>query len=322
MLAFHTDRIISRLNQLLDEIQGACDIGLDYHDRLREFKNFCEDTPTLAQFIKQLPSTSYDLTANRREIPNNWKSGNDGYAMRWSAIIQMVEGGPDEVDNVWCHLSVSTQYEGLSKITNLFVIPIYHFLINHLQLSSAMIYLLLRYKRWAEWFEAIHLQKLYTENSTKGEEILDESLRRFLFESGIDYPFSQPASPHGKADVVANLETDDPLVLEIKIWDSRKNYTENRLRDGLRQVIDYATKYGEDSGYVVIFNLDEEPLSFSNHLNKNNWPPFIEYGGKTYYFIDIHIAERSKPISQLDKGKRVLTHNIELTDLLKNELDS
>ncbi|MBM4429863.1 MAG: hypothetical protein FJ026_05865 [Chloroflexi bacterium] len=145
---------------------------------------------------------------------------------------------------------------------------------------------------------------------------MDESLRRFLFESGIDYPFSQPASPRGKADIIAGMETGDPLVLENKVWDSRKGYKENRVRDGLRQVMEYAAQYGKDRGYVVVFNLDPEPLLFINETHEGDWPQRLEYGGRTYFFVDIHIAERRLPISQQDKGKSVRIHRINLNDLL------
>jgi hypothetical protein len=32
--------------------------------------------------------------------------------------------------------------------------------------------------------------------------------------------------------------------------------------------------------------------------------------GRTYYFIDIHLAEREKPISQFDKGKPVRVDDV------------
>jgi hypothetical protein len=141
-----------------------------------------------------------------------------------------------------------------------------------------------------------------------------------LFESGIDYPFSQPVSPRGRVDIVAGLETDDPLVLEIKVWDSNKGYKENRICDGLRQIMEYATKYGKDKGYVVVFNLDQEPLFFFDQTSKGEWPPRIEYGGRTYFFIDVHIAEKLKPISQQDKGKPVRVNEIYLSSLLNHIL--
>ena len=318
MLVVYTERIVNRLQQLVTEIQRACDLGLDYHDRLREFKLFCDKTPTISQILQLLPHMAYNFTVDWREIPDIWPSGEMGYAMRWDAIIQMVEGGSQKVKEAWLQLSTRSQDEGLNKITEIFVIPLCHFLIDHLSQDSAILYTLLRYKRWVEWFEAHRLREQYKTVGQNGENVLDEDLRKFLFESGIDYPFSQPVSPQGKADVVAGLETDDPLVLEIKVWDSSKGYKDNRVYDGLRQVIEYATKYGKDKGYVVVFNLDERPLSFIGDQKRGEWPPGLEYGGRTYYFIDIHIAERVKPIGQYDKGKPVQANEVILVSLLNH----
>ena len=320
MLTIYTERLLIRLGQLVTEIQTACDLGLDYYDRLREFKNLCDDTPALAHLIGQLPQISYDFTVDWRDMPGMWPSGKEGYAIRWDAIKQMIDGGPKQVNRAWQQISVKQKNRGLSKITEIFVIPIYSFLVDQLQASSAILYVLLRYKRWAEWFEADHLRQIYEVSNKNGEAVLDENLRRFLFESGIDYPFSQPASPRGKVDVVAGLETDDPLVLEIKVWDSEKGYKRDRVCDGLRQVMEYATKYGKDKGYVAVFNLDQEPLSFVSQQSKGEWPPYVEYGGRTYFFIDVHIAEKLKPISQQDKGKPVRINEIDLTSLLDTAL--
>jgi hypothetical protein len=315
MFTIYTERLIKRLAQLISEIQGACGLGLDYYDRFREFKQFCDNTPALAQLIDHLPLVPYDFTVDWRDMPKQWPGGKESYAMRWDAIKQIADGGPDKVDGAWLQIS-TTQYEGLHEITKIFVIPLYDYLVDQLEKSSTILYILLRYKRWAEWFEANHLSQMYETNSNNGEGVLDENLRRFLFESGIDYPFSQPASPRGKVDVVARLETDDPLVLEIKVRDSSKGYKENRICDGLRQVIEYATKYGKDKGHVVVFNLDQESLSFISQTSIGEWPPCIEYGDRTYFFIDVHIAEKLKPISQEDKGKPVRVNEVDLTKLL------
>jgi len=198
MLAVHTDRIRNRLGQLVDEVQRACDRGLDYYDRIREFKCFCDDTPALAQFLSQLPLVPFDFRVEWQDVPNRWRGGKESYAMRWDAIRQMVDGGPDAVDMAWLQLAPESERQGLQKITDLFAIPIYHLLIDQLQASSTMVYLLLRYKRWTEWFEVERLRQMYQASEGGGEDALDENLRRFLFESGIDYPFSQPVSPGGK----------------------------------------------------------------------------------------------------------------------------
>ena len=112
------------------------------------------------------------------------------------------------------------------------------------------------------------------------------------------------------------------LVLEVKIWDSGKDYKENRCCDGLRQVMDYAAKYGKDRGYVVVFNLDTKPLVFVSPDNADEWPPRIEYSNRTYYFIAVDIAEQPKPVSQRDKGKPVKANEVQLSDLIAQTTSS
>jgi hypothetical protein len=168
-----------------------------------------------------------------------------------------------------------------------------------------------------EWFEAERLRVEYANAGSHGEAVLDRDLRRFLFESGIDYPYSEPDSPHGRADVVAQLETDDPLVLEVKVWDSAKNYRKNRVRDGLRQAMQYADSYGKEKGYVAVFNIDDRPLEFAGSVGGDEWPPRFEVSGKAYCFVDINIGEQP-PVSQQRKGQPVETQRIELAQLLSN----
>jgi len=316
MISTYTDWVISRLGKLVDGVFEACETKLNYHDHLRAFKEFCDNTPLLSSLINELPQVEYDFEVPWQSVPDKWPGEKASYGMKWSAIAQMVEGGPGKVDQAWPQLGGETESIGLRKVTLTFVKPVYDYLVDNLEQSSAIIYTLLRYKRWAEWFEVDHLREVYGDDENGGERALDESLRQFLFESGIDYPFSQPASPGGRADVVAGLETDDPLVLEIKVWDSSKGYSENRIRDGLRQAMDYAIKYGKEIGYIVVFNLDLHPLAFSGQQNEGEWPPRLDVGGRSYYFIDVHIAEKTKPISQQDKGKLVKSKNIDLPGLL------
>ena len=312
MKLIYTNRILNRLSQLFDEVAKAGE--LDYHDRLREFKNYCDGTLVLVHCLSQLPQGSYDF---RGKIDHQLLGNEKGYAIRRDAIGQIVSD-PRGVDRAWEQLNIyhggpKTKRDALPVITQLFVTPIYHYLIDQLEASSTMLYILLRYKRWAEWFEAERLRKVY---ECAGEGGLDCDLRRFLFESGIDYPYSQPHSPGGRADIVAELGTDDPLVLEVKVWDSTKDYKENRCRDGLRQVMDYATKYGKDRGYVVVFNLDPVPLEFVSPQNTGEWPPRLEHGSRTYYFIAFDIVEQREPVSERDKGKPVKTNVVQLAELL------
>lgn len=310
-----TELVLSRLEQLFNEIRVA-DL-LQYYDRLREFKQHCDDTPVLANSLNQLPKAHYDFGIEWQRMDGQWPAGEAGKGFRWDAIVQIVDHG--NLDRFYQQLGYPEWDYVLSKCTELFVLPLYNHLIHQVEASTTMLYILLRYKRWAEWFEAKRLRAIY---KTDGEDGLGRDLRRFLFESGIDYPFSDPHSPGGRADIVAQLDTDDPLVLEAKVWDSEGGYRENRVRDGLRQVTDYADKYGKDSGYVPVFNLDREPLVFVSEPSSDEWPARIERGGRTYYFMAIEIAEQPESISQKDKGKRVEVNEVQLDKLWAERTES
>jgi hypothetical protein len=306
----YAEHICSRLGQLANEVVNAS--GFDFYDRLREFKQYCDRTPALAGCLAQLPNASYDFNIDWRDIDDQWPEGEKGVAYRWDAISQIVDLGSDGVRKAWDQLMIQKEQQALDEITRLFLIPVFSYLVDQLDDQGMKLYLLLRYKRWAEWFEAERLRKVY---ASEGENGLDRDLRCFLFESGVDYPFSQPRSPQGQADIVAELDTDDPLVLEVKVWDSEKGYGKDRVRDGLRQVMDYADKYGKDKGYVPVFNLDVEPLIFAGKAGRGEWPARIERGGRIYFFIAINIAEQLEPVSQRRKRKPVKVNEVQLEKL-------
>lgn len=321
MRLVYTDRLIGRLSQLANEVLAST--ITDCHDRLRAFKSYCEETPGVASLLSCLPTASLDMQGVdwfHMERDGNWGEGTEGYAQRWYAIKWMVtesRGVEKTRDRIATCFGTRRNTAPPPHIARLFVVPLYNYLAHQLEGAGETVHILLRYKRWAEWFEAERLREIYTLSGERGGETgLDRDLRRFLFESGIDYPFSQPRSPGGQADIVAQLDTDDPLVLEVKVWDSSKGYGENRVRDGLRQAMQYADSYGKDSGYVVVYNLDREPLAFISLVSTEEWPPRLEVGGQTFYFIDVHIAEQTEPVSQRGRGQRVATHRIRLADLL------
>jgi hypothetical protein len=313
MNVIYTDHVLRRLEQLVVEIQRADLVA--YTDRLRAFEQFCSTTAPLAHSLAQLPSAKYDFDVDRRDLAAQWPDGEAGYGYRWDAIRQIVAAGPEGFRLFWGQTCTTQAAPAMGQFNDMFVIPLFNYLVHQLETSSAILYLLLRYKRWVEWFQASRLCSVYREANGGGEPALDRDVRRFLFESGVDYPFSQPRSPRGQADVVAGLETQDPLVLEIKVWDKSKGYGEDRVRDGLRQVMDYAAKYGKSRGYVLVFNFDEVPLVFAGDRQAPQWPPRIERAGATYYFLSVDAAQPSEPVSQRDKGRRVEVNEIQLPKL-------
>ena len=198
-------------------------------------------------------------------------------------------------------------------LTEAIVDPFVNFLHDQIDDGGNILYLLERFKLKAEWFRREELYGLYQGDTSVGESSLDQELRASLFEGGVDYPFSQPSSPSGKADIVALLGSDDPLVLEVKVFDPDRSRGKSNLRQGLHQVLRYANDYNQSLGYLVMFNCSDRQLVISSEeASGAEFPPRITYGGKTFFAIPIDIhpdiasASKEKPASRLTIGYKEL----------------
>ncbi|MCY4617732.1 MAG: hypothetical protein OXD50_04140 [Chloroflexi bacterium] len=192
--------------------------------------------------------------------------------------------------------------------------PFTNYLFDRIDDSSNVLYLLQRFKSKAEWFRREQLNAAYIADPRKGEKGLDAALRESLFDGGIDYPFSQPASPSGKADIVASPGSEDPLVLEVKVYDPKRNRRRGHIRQGLHQAAQYAKDYNESVGYLVVFNCSAFPLSFrTTSREQTEFPPRVSYEGKTIYLISIDIgidgasASKENPASRTEISYEELT---------------
>jgi len=174
-----------------------------------------------------------------------------------------------------------------------FFMPFYEYLDAHIEEYSSVLYLIEKFKLRTQWFDREKLFKLYLEDTSKGEKILDQTLRQYLFDHGIEYPFSQPASPSGRADIVASLHTPDPVIIELKIFDPNKNYGKAYIRKGFRQIYDYTNDYNKTGGYLVIFNVCDKDLQFK--LSSSEKPQRVELDDKVIFLVvvDIFCDERS-----------------------------
>ena len=175
------------------------------------------------------------------------------------------------------------------RVIEIYISPILNYLHDTLDESSSVVYLLEKYKKRAEWFTKDILFKNYKEAKKSYEQIFEDDLRMFLFDQGIDYPFSTPASASGRADIVSNIESDDPMVLEIKIYDEEKGYKKNRILDGFKQIVRYANDYHKSIGYLVIFNVSNKEIIFDLTSSETTFPPYLNFNYKTFYFITINI---------------------------------
>lgn len=192
-------------------------------------------------------------------------------------------------------------------------LPFYEYLDEHIEDYGIIIYLLQRFKFRTEIFDREYIYKLYESDPKRSESLLDREVRKFLFDQGIDYPLSTPLSSSGRTDIVADLHTEDPLVLEIKILDLDREYDKAYIRKGFRQIYDYTNDYNKNVGYLLIFNASEVDLNFNL---KSKSETRIELDEKTFYIVVVDIYPDTVPSSK--KGKLKL-YTIEESFLLSME---
>jgi hypothetical protein len=181
--------------------------------------------------------------------------------------------------------------------------PLFDYLDERVGAESSVLYTLERYVRRVEWFERDDLYQRYLENRQNGEEIYDRDLRKFLFSEGINMPFSQAKSASGLSDVLNDLDTDDPFIGEVKLFDA-DNHGKRELATGVNQAAQYAQDWRKTTGYLVTINLSGRQLELPTDGTKGAWPPYLDLGGVRVYLITVR-ALSTPTASQQGKPRPV-----------------
>lgn len=192
----------------------------------------------------------------------------------------------------------------LGDYTEAFVTPLVDYIEDQIEEGSEILGTLLRYKHRVEWFEASDLHALYEADTKRGEASLDRHVRRFLLDQGVDFPFSQPRSPSGEADVVAGFGTDDPLSLEIKLFLPEAGKDKAYVRQGFSQAFRYASDYGLPVGYLLVFNLTPKALIFDTQGGQAHFPPVVHIDGKAIFLVAVDCHSDRPSASQDPKLDR------------------
>lgn len=203
------------------------------------------------------------------------------------------------------------------SLLNRVITPIIDYLHESLDNISYLLYILEKYKLRTEWFTKDSLRTKYENTANRQyEQVLEDDIRLFLFDQGIEYPFSTPKSASGRADVISLVDTEDPLVMEIKIYDSERGYKKDRIISGFTQIVKYANDYHKNIGYLVVFNLDQIEIEIGNIEPDNKFPNRVIFNGKTYYIIIINL-NYDATASNLKKLNKVTISYDELTSSIK-----
>ena len=309
MLYTHNLRV--KLQQRRSRVHKAS-VG-QYETELRMFLQFLKDHTHLQSLVDALEgSDCIDFVQWKVEMGENrfarFPSSEMARAKLCLGILRECAEDPDERSAEWWARLFSTERDMASRLNELsetVLDALYHFLDDQLDDSGDLLYLLLRFKLKAEWFRQDELYRTYHDDTSRGERNLDRVLREALFDGGIDFPFSQPESPSGKADVVSLSDENDPLVLEVKVYDPRRSKGKPHLRQGFHQILRYAGDYQQTAGYLVVFNFSDNQLVLSSdNEDDGEFPPRIVHDGKTVCLICIDLGVDRDPSSLEDpKGR-------------------
>jgi hypothetical protein len=285
----------------------------------------------LIEFIRSTPALKFLAESIERAVPElnpeQWAAENFGWQrvdlppteegrakLAWH-LLQRWSTEPQGASLFGHNLDHNADApEGARLATEQIVEPLIEYFQRHLGESSNVLYLLERYVRRLEWFEKQHLWDRYEADKAHGEAIYDADLREFLFDQGIDYPFSQPRSSSGEADVVAELASDDPLVCEVKLFDGA-HYGKAYVGKGFRQAVQYANDYSKSTAYLVVINLSDKQLELPTDGQPTEWPARVEAQGVTVFLIRV----RARPQPSASKQPKPATIVIAKSDLRGDE---
>ncbi|MEO3786965.1 hypothetical protein ABGB12_26885 [Actinocorallia sp. B10E7] len=191
--------------------------------------------------------------------------------------------------------------------------PLFQYWLDRINSASNTIYVLERYVRRVEWFERERLHAEATADTQKMEEVYDRDLRKFLFNEGINMPYSQAQSPAGTSDVLFGLDGDDPFVGEVKLLDM-KDRGRRELGKGLHQAVQYAMDHGKSFAYLVIINLTGRVLDLPNESESKTGFPFVTVSGVRVYLVPVRALQPPASASKLGKARPIKVTFDELVD--------
>lgn len=179
--------------------------------------------------------------------------------------------------------------ENLNDFLNSYIEPLVNFIHDKLDEANFILYLLEKYKKRTEWFLHANLLNRYRQASNNFEQIFEDDLRLYLFDQGIENPFSTPKSTSGRADIIGLMDSKDPLILEIKIYDTNKEYRKNRIINGFSQIVKYSNDYNKNVGYLVVFNIDNIEIEIQSDNSDKTFPNKVVFNNKIYYIVFINL---------------------------------
>lgn len=266
---------------------------------VRYFLQWAETTPVVAGLLAVIRRSEPDLDPQEwrstavRHNEIHWPASEVG---RSKVVLWMLEQAAANPQHGWS-VAMDFSHESnldaaLRDFNDVVVEPFIDYLDERLAAETDLLYLFERYRRRVLWFEQERLWTLYCSDTGRGEKTYDRDLRQFLFEQGVDFPFSQVQSPSGQADITLIDESDTPLPLEVKLFDG-DGYGRGYLAKGIAQAFRYAEDYDQSEGYLVVFNLSSTTVELPTDDPDAGWPPRLHIEGRVIFVIVVQAAPRA-----------------------------
>jgi len=277
-----------------------------FHYVLKQFWGFLQDQPILVGIMESIEVQAHLVESDVNRIFDSrdaivFESELENSVACFLVLKRCVESDDDHAEiNVAHNYSHESKYsEILESFKDIFVEPFYDFLDEHLDDSSLLLSLLVKYKHKCEWFQRESLLKMWEADTRRGEKKLAMHLYEYLYDQGINFSI-EPASSSGEADAVSSQQGEEPLIADVKIFNPDKSKGKDYIAKGFRQVYDYTLDYNEPVGYLIIFKTCEEELKFSLPDSALS-TPFVKHNNKTIFFlvVDVHAYE----VSASKRGK-------------------
>lgn len=295
---------------------NGCNNG-SFHFFLTQFFNFIK-TPPFCSIAEEL-TVKYPTVKEKAE--SIFKKIISGYhppffsdtigehtAFSYWIIKQCVESEDKD-----CELKIALIYFGkenrMSNFIYNFIEPLYEYLDESLDDSNAISYLLVRYKHRCEWFHHSKLLALYSGDTKVGEKNLSYDLYEYLFDQGVDFSIEEK-SASGEPDLICR-QSDNPLVLDAKIFEPNGSRNKKYILKGFRQVYQYTLDYNKPFGYLVIFKVCEKDLKF-NLNSQSSSVQYVNLNSKTIFFIVIDIYEYEQTASKRGELKAYVINESDL----------
>jgi hypothetical protein len=254
----------------------------EFEHELERLLGWLESRPYIAAILREIEAAEADYDSWLHSIKGRRPIFPQSEIERTKLCLEICRRG--DPDNLTRALT-SSHFEDLDRVfVEAFVDPVVNFIEDRLEEGGSILALLLRYKRRVEWFDRARLFRAVRKDPAAAERTLDGDLRRFLLESGVDYPFSRRSE---LLDADGRGADTQPLALETRLFASVPEHDVDHVRAGFGQAVAFAVEHARPAGYLTVFNLAPERLFFRTSAPRSQVPS-VSASGKRIFIVSIH----------------------------------